>query len=64
MSVWTSEEALRRFLRTRAHRAVAGRYRDCADLWTDKFSAERYDPDAIWAEAERRLRDAPPGPTP
>ena len=60
VSVWTSEDALRRFLRTAQHRAAANRYRDRAGLWTDKFSAERFDRDAVWAEAERRLADAPP----
>lgn len=59
VSVWTSEQALRGFLRTQAHRAVATRYRDKAGLWTDKFSVERFDRDAIWAEAERRVRAAP-----
>jgi hypothetical protein len=58
VSVWTSEDALRGFLRTQAHRAVATRYRDKAGLWTDKFRAERFDRDAVWAEAERRLAEA------
>jgi hypothetical protein len=55
VSVWTSEEALRRFLGSAKHRSLARRYRDRAHLETFKWQAERFDPEAIWAEAESRL---------
>jgi hypothetical protein len=55
VSVWTSEDALRRFLRSARHRDLAQRYRDRAHLETHKWRAESFDPEAIWADAMRRI---------
>jgi len=55
VSVWCSEEDLRRFVRWPRHVEIMRRYRSLGELtsatwWTDEFDASE-----IWLAAERRL---------
>jgi hypothetical protein len=59
LSVWTSEDDLHSFVRWPPHVAIMRRHRDRGDLTATTWRAERFDRDAIWAEAGRRLREAP-----
>jgi heme-degrading monooxygenase HmoA len=59
VSVWTSEDDLRAFVRWPPHVAIMSRHRDRGDLVATSWRAERFDREAIWAEARRRLREAP-----
>ena len=60
LSVWRSEEDLRSFVRWPPHVAIMRRHRDRGELTATTWVAERFDRDAIWAEAKRRLSEAPP----
>jgi hypothetical protein len=55
VSVWRSEEDLRRFVRWPRHVAIMRRYRGAGELTSATWWAERFDATQIWAAAERRL---------
>jgi hypothetical protein len=54
VSVWRSEEDLRRFVAWPRHVAIMRRYRGAGDLTSTSWWAE-FDAAQIWATAERRL---------
>jgi hypothetical protein len=56
VSVWTSEDALRGFVRRPDHVAIMRRYRDCGVLESTSWQMERAEPGAVWSEALRRLQ--------
>ena len=51
ISVWTSEEDLRRFIRLPAHVAVMRRFRDRGVVRATSWSAGAFDPSAVVARA-------------
>jgi hypothetical protein len=51
VSVWRSEEDLRRFVRSPAHLQVMRDFRDAGDLITTAWTAERMDRSLIWRQA-------------
>jgi hypothetical protein len=55
VSVWRSEEDLRRFVGWPRHVAIMRRYRGAGELTSATWWAERFDAQQIWAAAERRL---------
>jgi hypothetical protein len=55
VSVWRSEEDLRRFVGWPRHVAIMRRYRGAGELSSATWWAERFDARQIWAAAERRL---------
>ena len=55
VSVWRSEEDLRRFVGWPRHVAIMRRYRGAGELTFATWWAERFDAPQIWAAAERRL---------
>jgi hypothetical protein len=56
ISVWTSEEALNAFVRWPVHVAIMRHYRERGSMQPDSWWSERFDLEAVWDEAERRLR--------
>ena len=55
VSVWRSEEDLRRFVGWPRHVAIMRRYRGAGELTSATWWAERFDATQIWTAAERRL---------
>ena len=55
VSVWRSEEDLRRFVRWPRHVAIMHRYREFGELASCTWPAERFDRAQIWGDARRRL---------
>jgi hypothetical protein len=55
LSVWTSEEALAGFIRWPPHIEIMDRHHDHGTMKPSSWRAERFDPDAVWTEALRRL---------
>jgi hypothetical protein len=55
VSVWASEEDLRRFVRWPVHLAIVRRYRDSGSLTASTWEAERFDRSEVLREASRRL---------
>ena len=55
ISVWRSEDDLRRFVRWPRHVAIMRRYRECGELASSTWLAETFDAAQIWSEARRRL---------
>ena len=56
LSVWRSEEDLRRFLRSPEHVAIVRRFgRRMHNVGSTTWQAERFDPEEAWTEATRRL---------
>jgi hypothetical protein len=55
VSVWRSEEDLRRFVGWPRHVAIMRRYRDAGELTSATWWAEPFDAQQIWTAAERRL---------
>jgi hypothetical protein len=60
ISVWTSEADLMRFVRWPVHVKIMRRYRDRGSLVATSWLADDGDPDAVWREAMRRLREHRP----
>jgi hypothetical protein len=55
VSVWRSQEDLRRFVRWPVHVAIMRRYRDAGKLVSASWDVERFAAGPIWREAVRRL---------
>jgi hypothetical protein len=55
VSVWRSEDDLRRFVSWSVHVAIMLRYRDAGKLLSANWDAERFTAGPIWREAVRRL---------
>jgi hypothetical protein len=55
ISVWTSEEALRRFVRWPVHIAIVRKYRSRGALTVDSWQAERFSRSDVLREASQRL---------
>jgi hypothetical protein len=55
VSIWRSEDDLRRFVGWSRHVAIMNRYRGAGELTSTMWWAERFDARQIWAAAERRL---------
>jgi hypothetical protein len=60
VSIWRTEEDLRRFVGWPRHVAIMRRYRGAGELTSATWWAERFDAPQIWAAAERRLRGNDP----
>lgn len=56
VSVWRSEEDLRRFIAWPSHVEIMRRYRGAGEVTSTSWWAERFDPARTWSAAERRLR--------
>ena len=55
VSVWRSEDDLRRFVRWPRHVAIMRRYREAGELASWTWLAERFDAAEIWGAARQRL---------
>jgi hypothetical protein len=60
VSVWSSEEDLRRFVRWPRHVAVMRRYRDAGELSSTSWAETGFDAPAVWARAAARLGGGDP----
>ena len=60
VSVWRSEEDLRRFVGWPRHVTIMRRYRGAGELTSATWWAEPFDAQQIWATAERRLTGRDP----
>jgi hypothetical protein len=56
VSVWRSPEDLRRFVRSPEHLRIMREYRDTGALYTNAWTAERFDRELVWVQANDRLR--------
>jgi hypothetical protein len=55
ISVWRSPDDLRLFVRSPEHLRIMREYRDTGALYTNAWTAERFDRDLIWRQATDRL---------
>ena len=55
VSVWRSEQDLRRFVGWPRHVEIMRRYRSAGELTSASWWSERFDASEIWLAAERRL---------
>ena len=55
ISVWRAPEDLRRFVRSAEHQRVIREFKSAGALYTNAWTAERFDPALIWREAVDRL---------
>jgi hypothetical protein len=55
VSIWRDAADLRRFVHSPQHRAIMHDFRDAGILYTTAWTAERPEPDLIWAQARERL---------
>ncbi len=62
VSLWTSEAALTRFVRSDRHQVTIGPYRSRVTVSSITFFVDDFDLREAWAEAASRLRDAPRRP--
>jgi hypothetical protein len=56
VSVWESEEDLRRFVTWPVHVAIMHKYRPAGKLVSTSWPADRFDAAQVWQQAVRRLR--------
>jgi hypothetical protein len=56
ISIWRDAEDLRRFVRSPEHLRIMREYRDAGALYTNAWTAERFDPELIWKQGTDRLR--------
>src|SRR5436305_11440190 len=61
VSVWRSPDDLRRFVRSPDHLEVMREFRGRGDLFTNAWTADRFDRALIWRQAEDRLMGRVPG---
>jgi hypothetical protein len=61
VSVWRAPEDLRAFVRSADHLRIMREYRDVGELYTNAWTADTFDRDAIWQQAEDRLMGRVPG---
>lgn len=59
LSVWASDEALRRFISLPRHVAIMRRYRGRVSVRAARWTTERFSAAAVWEEREARLAAAP-----
>jgi hypothetical protein len=55
ISIWRAPEDLRAFVRSPEHLRIMREHRTTGDLFTNAWSAERFDRDLIWGQAADRL---------
>src|SRR5262249_46910387 len=55
VSIWRGPEDLRRFVRSPEHLRIMSEFRHAGALYTNAWTAERFDPDLIWQQAIDRL---------
>ena len=55
ISVWRAPEDLQRFVRSPVHRRIMQEFRDAGALYTNAWTAERFDRELIWQQAIDRL---------
>lgn len=55
ISVWRAPEDLRRFVRSPEHVRIMREFKDAGMLYTNAWTAERFDPALIWQQATERL---------
>jgi hypothetical protein len=60
ISIWRSEEDLRRFVRWPRHVEIMRRYRGAGELSSTSWWEERFDARAIWCRAAARLAEGDP----
>ncbi|MFJ9849636.1 hypothetical protein [Streptomyces sp. NPDC101150] len=60
VAVWRDEAALRGFVGWPPHVAVMRAYRDRGRLTSATWTADRFEPSAVWARARTALRQPPP----
>jgi len=58
VSVWRSEDDLKRFIRSPAHLAIMRKYRPRMSGTSASFTAQRFERETIWTEALERLTAA------
>jgi hypothetical protein len=51
VSLWDSDDALRRFVSSRRHRAVVAAHRACVDVRSRSYPTEAFDPASAWTAA-------------
>jgi hypothetical protein len=56
ISVWREPEDLRRFVRSPEHLRIMREHRQTGALYTNAWTAERFDPELIWRQGLDRLR--------
>jgi hypothetical protein len=61
VSIWRAPEDLRGFVRTSGHLRVMRDFRSAGDLFTNAWTAERFDRALVWRDAEERLLGRIPG---
>ncbi|HZR83528.1 MAG TPA: hypothetical protein VFD92_20710 [Candidatus Binatia bacterium] len=55
VSIWRAPEDLRRFVRSPEPLRIMTGFRDAGALYTNAWTAERFDPELIWQQALDRL---------
>jgi hypothetical protein len=55
ISIWREPEDLKRFVRSPEHLRIMREYRTTGALYTNAWSAERFDPALIWKQGTDRL---------
>jgi hypothetical protein len=55
ISIWREPEDLRRFVRSPEHLRIMREFRDAGALYTNAWTAERFDPSLIWNQGVDRL---------
>jgi hypothetical protein len=55
VSIWRSPQDLKSFVRSPEHLRIMREYRDAGALYTNAWTAERFDRDLIWRQAADRL---------
>jgi hypothetical protein len=61
VSVWRSREDLRHFVQSQDHVRIMRAFKDAGVLYTNAWTAERFDAASIWQQAVERLSGAVDG---
>ena len=61
VSIWRSSDDLHEFVRSPRHLRVMREFRSAGHLFTNAWTAERFDRSLIWQQAEDRLTGRVPG---
>ena len=56
ISIWRAPEDLRLFVRSPVHQRIMREFRDAGLLYTNAWTAERFDPALIWQQGMDRLK--------
>ena len=58
VSIWRSADDLRGFVRSHEHIRIMNEFRDVGVLYTNAWTAERFNAESIWQQAVERLTGA------